>query len=345
MMAKDGLGKIATIGGRFYGMDRAKNWERLKKAYMTMTHAEGEKANSAEEAIDKAYQNNLTDEYILPTVIMENDKPVAQIADNDAVIYFNLRSDRARQFTKFFVGNLDCILRDKIPIEKTLQNLYFAAMTDFGPDLSVHTAYPGHTLQATLPMELGSLKQMYISESEKFAHVTYFLNGGYADPVAGEERIMVMSPIVDSYAKFPEMAGKELTAKIIDCLRNGGCDFITVNYPNADMVGHTGDLKATIKAVEFLDSQIKILSDEILKMGGNLIITADHGNADDMMDPGTDQPNTFHSKNPVPFILISEKYKNRKLKDGGVLGNIAPTILDIFNVEKPKLMDKESLIV
>ncbi|MCX6763272.1 MAG: 2,3-bisphosphoglycerate-independent phosphoglycerate mutase [Candidatus Moranbacteria bacterium] len=345
IMAKEGIGKIATIGGRFYGMDRAKNWGRLKKAYVAMVQAEGEKADSAEEAIDNAYKNKLTDEYVLPTIIMENSQPVAQISDNDAVIFFNLRSDRARQFTKFFVGDRDCILRDKIPVTETLKNLYFAAMTDFGPDLNVHTAYPGHTLQATLPMEIGGFKQLYISESEKFAHVTYFLNGGYADPVAGEERVMVPSPIIDSYAKAPEMAGKEMTAKIMEYLQNRNCDFITVNYPNADMVGHTGDLKATVRAVEFLDSQIKILAEEILKLNGHLIITADHGNADDMMDPGTDQPNTFHTKNPVPFILISEKYKNRKLKDGGVLGNIAPTILDIFGVEKPKLMDKETLIV
>jgi 2,3-bisphosphoglycerate-independent phosphoglycerate mutase len=345
MIAEEGIGKIATLSGRFYAMDRAKNWERLTLAYDAIVFARGEKANSPEEAIDSAYKNNLTDEYLLPTVIFEDNKPVAKIGDNDAVIFYNLRSDRARQFTKLFVAvNNRSIIDDDMPIIDKIKNLYFAAMTDFGPDLDVHTAFPGHTISATLPMILGDIRQLYIAESEKFAHVTYFLNGGYADPVGGEVRVMLKSPAVDSYAKVPEMSAELITEKILESLEKNEYDFIAVNYANADMVGHTGDLAATIKAVEFLDKQIGQLVKKVLKLGGNLIITADHGNADDMLDFDSDQPNTYHTKNPVPFLIAGENFKDKKLRDGGTLGNIAPTILDILNIEKPKLMDKNSLL-
>ncbi len=204
--------------------------------------------------------------------------------------------------------------------------------------------FPGHTISATLPMAAGKLKQLYIAESEKFAHVTYFLNGGYADPVDGEERMMIKSPVVDSYAKAPEMSAQEITDVVVRNIQNDVYDFITINYANADMVGHTGDLPATIKAVETLDRQIEILEKIISEKGGNLIITADHGNADDMVDFESDQPNTFHTKNPVPFLLVGEKFKDKKLRDKGVLGNIAPTILDIMGIEKPKAMKGKSLL-
>lgn len=345
IMAEAGVGKIATLSGRFYAMDRAKNWERLMKAYDAMVFSRGKIADSAEDAINDAYKNDLTDEYLVPTVIVENGKPVAKISENDAIIFYNLRSDRARQFTKLFVANnKKSILSDNMPIVDKIKNLYFSAMTDFGPDLDVHTAFPGHTISATLPMILGDMKQMYIAESEKFAHVTYFLNGGYADPVDNETRVMIKSPAVESYIKNPEMSAGKITDRVLECLQKDECDFITINYANADMVGHTGDLQATIKAVEFLDKQIGRLVPEVLAHGGSMIITADHGNVDDMMDADTDQPNTYHTKNPVPFLLVGERFKNRKLCDGGVLGNIAPTILDIMGIEKPKLMDKKSLL-
>lgn len=345
IISEEGIGKIATLSGRFYAMDRAKNWQRLTKAYDAIVFARGEKAGVAEEAIEKAYADGLTDEYILPTVLVENGKPVAKMQKNDSVIFFNLRSDRARQFTKLFVSNnKERVVSDNMPVLDKIENLYFAAMTGFGPDLDVHTAFPENNILLTLPMVLGDLKQLYLAESEKYAHVTYFLNGGYADPVGGEDRIMIKSPVVDSYAKIPEMSAAELTENILKNIQDDSYDFIAVNYANADMVGHTGNLKATVKAIEFLDEQIKALSEEILKKGGNMIITADHGNAEEMIDFDSDQPNTCHSKNPVPFLLISEKYKNRKLKNGGVLGNIAPTILEILGVNKPKLMKSDSLL-
>jgi 2,3-bisphosphoglycerate-independent phosphoglycerate mutase len=346
IMTEEGIGKIATLSGRFYAMDRAKNWKRLTLSYDALVFANGEKASSAEEAIEKAYKNNLTDEYLLPTVIFEKDQPVAKVKENDSVMFFNFRSDRARQFSKLFIANDEkSILNDDMPIIDKLKNLYFVALTDFGPGLDEHTAFPEHTINATLPMVLGqSKKQLYIAETEKFAHVTYFLNGGYADPVDDEERIMIASKKIDSYAKAPEMSAQEITDVVMQSIKNDRYDFITINYANADMVGHTGDFDATVKAVEVLDKQIEILAKEVLKNNGNLIITADHGNADDMIDFDSDQPNTYHTKNPVPFLIVSEKFKNNKLRDDGVLGNIAPTILDILGIEKPKLMKKFSLL-
>ncbi len=345
IIVEEGIGKIATLSGRFYAMDRAKNWKRLTLAYDAAVFSRGEKANCAEEAIEKAYANSLTDEYLLPTVILENGEPVTQIKKDDAVIFYNFRSDRARQFSKLFIAvDEKSILSDDMPVIDKIENIYFVTLTDFGPGLDEHTAFPEHTILATLPMALGQSKQLYIAESEKFAHVTYFLNGGYADPVDGEDRVMIKSPVVDSYAKVPEMSAKLVTDTVLEALEKNKYDIIVMNYANADMVGHTGDLAATIKAVEFLDKQIERLVDAVLKLGGNLIITADHGNADDMIDFDSDQPNTFHTKNPVPFLIVSEKFKDKKLRDDGVLGNIAPTILDIVDIEKPKLMAKNSLL-
>lgn len=345
IIAEEGIGKIATLSGRFYAMDRAKNWKRLTLAYDACVFARGEKAKSAEEAIEKAYAKNLTDEYLLPTVILEDGTPVAKIKKDDAVVFYNFRSDRARQFSKLFIAtDGKSIIGDDMPVLDKIKNLFFVTLTDFGPGLDEHTAFPEHAILATLPMVLGDVRQLYVAESEKNAHITYFLNGGYADPVGGEDWIIIDSPRVDSYSSTPEMSAGLITKKVLKILEKDEYDFIAINYANADMVGHTGDLKATIKAVEFLDKQIALLTKKVLKMGGNLIITADHGNADDMVDFESEQPNTYHTKNPVPFLIVSEKFKNKKLRDGGVLGNIAPTILDILEIKKPKLMTEDSLL-
>jgi 2,3-bisphosphoglycerate-independent phosphoglycerate mutase len=344
IIKNENIGKIATISGRFYAMDRVKKWPRLTRTYDAMVFARADRAKSAEEAIERAYKKNLTDEYILPTVIMNGPKPTAKIARNDSVIFFNLRSDRARQFTKLFVANnKSIILSEDMPIIDKIKNLFFVALTDFGPDLDIHTAYPECSVLASLPMVLGGLKQLYIAETEKYAHVTYFLNGGYADPVGGEERTVIPSPTAENYASVPQMSANLITQKVFKNIKKNAYDFYAINYANADMVGHTGSLEATVKAVEALDRQIKILAEEIIKIGGNLIITADHGNAEDMYDEDIGQPNTFHTKNPVPFILIGDKFKGIKLKNNGILGNIAPTILEILEIEKPKAMEKGSL--
>jgi len=345
IIAEEGVGKIATLGGRFFGMDRAKNWKRIILAYDAMVYGRGGQANFPEEIIENAYKDGKTDEYIFPSVIIENGKPLAKIKTSDAIIFFNLRSDRARQFSKLFVAmNNQAILEDDMPIVDKIKDLYFVAMTSFGPDLDIHTAFMENEVSQTLPVALQNFRQLYISEREKFAHITYFFNGGFDKAVDGEKRMMFESKKVESYADYPKMSAGEIAQKVIYALKNSEFDFIMLNFPNADMVGHTGNLPAVIEAVEFLDKKIGEISELILQKEGNLIITADHGNADDMFDFKSDQPNTFHTKNPVPFILVSDKFKKRRLKDGGILANVAPTILEIMKVYQPSLMDHESLL-
>ena len=345
IMKEEKIGKVATLSGRFYAMDRTKRWERNIRVYDALVFSQAETAKTPEKAIEENYKRGLSDEYLFPTVILENGKPMAKIAKNDSVVFYNFRSDRARQLTKFFMANnKSSVLKDNMPVVDRIKNLYFVAMTDFGPDLDVHTAFTAAPLKSTLPMALRNLKQLYTSEVEKFAHVTYFLNGGYADAVGGEERIMVESPLVKSYAEAPEMSAEIITENVLQYVKKNIYDFITINFANADMVGHTGNLEATVKAVEVLDEQIGKIYKEVNPRDGNLIVTADHGNADDMIDFDTNQPNTFHTKNPVPFILISDRFKKKKMREDGVLGNIAPTILEILEINRPKAMKEKSLL-
>jgi 2,3-bisphosphoglycerate-independent phosphoglycerate mutase len=344
MMREEGIGKIASLSGRFYAMDRAKNWHRLTRAYDAIVFGKGVAATSAEEAIAQAYKNDLTDEYLVPTVIYEMGQPVATVKKKDSVVFYNLRSDRARQFTKLFVAkSKESMIKDNMPILDRLPDLYFVAMTDFGPDLDVHTVFPGCQVSSTLPMAMSHLKQLYIAESEKYAHVTYFLNGGYADPVNGEDRVMIPSPIIDSYSNIPEMSAPIITDHVVSNIQADKYEFYCINYANADMVGHTGDLPATVKAIECVDKQLRSLAKALAKRNGTLMICADHGNAENMFDEHSNQPNTFHTKNPVPLVIVNELLRRKKLQSGGVLGNIAPTILELLGIDKPKLMDKQSL--
>ncbi|HLM83649.1 MAG TPA: alkaline phosphatase family protein, partial [Candidatus Bathyarchaeia archaeon] len=262
------------------------------------------------------------------------------INNNDSLIFFNLRSDRARQFAKLFV--LDESKETTLP-KPRLKNLYFVAMTNFGPDLPVHTAFQDHPVNGTLPAVLAKFSQLYIAETEKFAHITYFLNGGYADALDGEDRLMIPSPVTDNYAKIPEMSAGKITQKVLNFLKKEKHDFTAINFANTDMVGHTGDMKATVEAAEYVDKCLGKLWKSVKIFGGNLIVTADHGNADCMWDKKARLPMTFHTKNPVPFIVASEKMKRIKLHSGGVLGNISPTICDIMGAEKLKEMKKKSL--
>jgi len=350
--------QIATLSGRFYAMDRTQNWDRTKKVYNALVVGKAKFfSSSAKEAIQQAYQRGETDEFILPTIIVKKAKcdkqgacvdgdPIAQFKDNDSVIFFNLRSDRARQLTKTFVQkdfekkNLQAFVREKI-----LKKLNFVSMTDFGPDLdSIISAFPSEDLKNTLPMALKNLRQLYIAETEKYAHVTYFFNGGYADPVAGESRKIIKSPNVATYDLQPEMSAYAVTEVIVDSLKNNLQDVIVVNFANTDMVGHTGNLTAGIKAVEVVDECIGKIYKEIKKRNGVLIVTADHGNIEEMINEQTGEVDTQHSSFPVPFILINsnEKYD---LKTNGILANVAPTILDLLNIEKPKEMTEKSLII
>lgn len=332
--------RIATVMGRFWAMDRKKEWTRTQKAYDALTLGKGLSAKSPQEAITQSYNRNETDEFIKPYVISSE----GAIKDKDAVIYFNLRSDRARQLTKCFVQDE---FNKKNPgsfkRKKVFKNLVFVAMTSFGPDLdSILTAFPSPDLKDTLPMVLESFRQLYISETEKYAHVTYFFNGGYADPVAGEEREMIPSPRVDSYDRMPEMSTREVAQKVISCINKSKYDFICLNLAAPDMVGHTGNIKAGIKAVEVVDESLGKIVKAVEKNQGTLIVTSDHGNIEEMINSETGEVDTEHSTNPVPFIVVNG---NKKLKlKKGFLGNVAPTILDLLGLPKPKEMKLKSLI-
>jgi len=337
-----GVGEIATIGGRFYGMDRSKNWDRLMFAYNAMAFGKGATAKNAFDAVDQAYENGLTDEYITPTVIVDDRKrPVATIKDNDSVIFFHLRSDRARQFTKLFV--LDSI--EGVKRKKTLKNLFFVAFTNFGPDLPIRTAFATSPIKNTLPFVLGGLKQLYIAETEKFAHVTYFFNGGYANPIGSEARIVIQSKDVKSYKESPEMSSKEIGEVIVGNIKFDVYDFIVVNLANLDMVGHTGDIKAAIKAAEHVDHVVNLVVQSVLEKDGTVIIIGDHGNADEMIDVNTGEIMTNHSNNPVPLIMINNLWqgKNEVLKDVH-LCDVAPTIIDLFEIKKPTEMTGQSVL-
>ncbi len=336
--------KIASICGRYYAMDRNKIWERTEATYNLLTEGQGFKANNFEEAVLQAYNRGETDEYIQPTVILENDKAMTKISDKDGIIFFNLRSDRARQLAKVFVQKDFCQLNiNCFTCKKRLENIKFCAMTDFGPDLDhILTAYPSPDLENTLPMVMKDFKQLYISEKEKYAHVTYFFNGGYADPVAHEERIIIPSPNVKSYAQVPQMNALKLTKIVTNKLKKD-IDFLVVNYCNPDMIGHTGNLEAGIKAVEICDTMVGKIVKTVLRKNGVALITADHGNVEEMINLKTGEVDTGHSGYKVPFILVSNHLKNVKLNEG-ILGNVAPTILNIFGIDQPKEMTLNSLI-
>lgn len=342
-LKKINIGKIATIAGRFYAMDRVKNWGRLVKSYNAMVLAEGEVARTPRQAITDAYKNNITDEFIPPTIIAdEYNNPTAQVRDGDAVIFFNLRSDRARQLTKLFLlRNIPGIKDFIFP----LNNIFFVGMTDFGPDLpGYHSAFGSVDVEKALPWVLKDLKQLYVAESEKYAHVTYFFNGGFANPVGGEHRIMIESPQVERYDKKPEMSAKEITKTLLNNIKYDVYDFYGVNFANPDMVGHTGNLKATVAAVRSVDKCLDEIVKAVLIKNGSVFITADHGNAEEMIDLRTDGVNTSHSKNPVPFIMIKDN-SPYKLKASGILADVAPTILESINLAKPKDMTGESLLI
>lgn len=339
-----GAEKIATIMGRFYAMDRNKIWERTELAYNAMVMGDGLEAESPEAAIEQAYNRGETDEYISPTIIREHGKPVATIQEQDVIYFFNARSDRARQITKAFVQpefekkNPGAFHRKKL-----IKETRFVAMTDFGPDLpGIFTAFPSPDISEAMAKAIGdAYRQLYISETEKYAHVTYFINGGYAEPINGEDRELVQSPNQYSYADRPQMSAAEITKRVLGYIKHDTYNFICVNFPNADMVGHTGDFEAAKKAVKVIDTEIKKIVDAILEKNGMVIITADHGNAEVMIDAKTGEMMTEHTTNPVPFIWIAGG-KQPALKKG-TLPDVAPTLLKMLGIPKPKVMTGKSL--
>jgi len=337
---------ICTVIGRFYAMDRKKAWERTMLSYYAMVDGKhAHKANSPQEGITRAYNGNITDEFIEPVIIYRKGKMTRRIADNDSVIFLNLRSDRARQMSKPFVqDNFEKINPGSPKRKKVLKNLCFVAMTDFGPDLdSILTAYPSEDVKKTLPMILEGKKQVYIAESEKYAHVTFFFNGGYANLVDGEERVNIPSPSVKSYDETPAMSTAKIIQKIALSLKD--YDFICANIACPDMVGHTGNMKACIKTAGAVDKYVQKVVNLALKSDCALIITADHGNLEYKLNLETEEIMTEHTTNPVPCIFVGKGLnKDLKLAKNGVLGNVAPTILKLLGVKKDHLMDKESLI-
>ncbi|CUS95657.1 phosphoglycerate mutase (2,3-diphosphoglycerate-independent), partial [Candidatus Kryptonium thompsonii] len=336
-----GVGKIAVVGGRYYGMDRDNRWERTEKYYKAMTEAQGEKFKSAEEGILKSYEKGITDEFVVPFIIVdENGNPVGQVRDGDSVIFFNFRADRARQLTRAFIDeNFDKFNRRKI-------NVHFVTMTEYNDDFNVPIAFKPVYLTNTLGEIISKygFKQLRIAETEKYAHVTYFFSGGREDPFEGEDRILIPSPKVATYDLKPEMSAFEVTDKVIEEMEKNKYALIVLNFANPDMVGHTGVIPAAVKAIEAIDTCIGRIYNSAKKNNYVMIITADHGNAEKMIDPETNEPHTAHTTNQVPFILVMDEYKG-ELKKDGKLGDIAPTILTIMNLPIPPEMDGEILLL
>lgn len=346
-----GIGKIATVCGRNWSMDRNNNWDRIEKAYLMLTEGKGEQVQNLTKYLQDSYVKGITDEYLEPGVIVdENGKPTALIEDNDCVIFFNFREDRARELTvAFTVPGFDKFKKNKSP------KITFSTMIEYENDLPVSVVFPKEEVCNGLGETLSknNKKQLRISETEKYAHATYFFNGGKEDPWQGEERILIPSPSVSKFDESPEMSAAEITENILEAIEKKEYDFILVNYANADMVGHTGNEKACIEAVKSLDKAMSLIIPATLKAGGCLLITADHGNIEELKNANTGQVDTEHSTNPVPLWYVTpdnhrnkmpEEIKQEETKIGGLLSDIAPTVLDIIGIEKPQEMGGESLL-
>jgi 2,3-bisphosphoglycerate-independent phosphoglycerate mutase len=342
-LADLGVGEIATVIGRYWAMDRDKRWERVAKAYQAMAAGKGLKAPLPQVAVEQAYDLRVTDEFVEPTVIVDKEgNPLAAIKPGDGIIFFNFRADRARQLTRAFVDE-DFAGFDRpggyLPV-------HFCCLTQYDLTINAPVAFPPQNLTNTLGQVLSRAgkRQLRIAETEKYAHVTFFFNGGVEEPEEGEDRILIPSPKVATYNMKPEMSAPEVTQRVLEELKLQLYDVIILNYANPDMVGHTGDLEAAIKAVEVVDDCLGQVVDEVIRTGGHVLLTADHGNAEEMLDE-EDKPLTAHTSNLVPFILISEKYRGAKLARGKSLEDVAPTILDILGMAKPPEMTGTSLIL
>ncbi|MCI8645517.1 MAG: 2,3-bisphosphoglycerate-independent phosphoglycerate mutase [Firmicutes bacterium] len=335
-MEKKGLGKISVISGRYYAMDRDKRWERVVLAYDAMTLGEGQQADSSEQAVSAAYDRDENDEFVKPTVVAGG-QPVK---DGDAMIMFNFRPDRAREITRAFVADEF----DGFERKKKIQNLFYVCMTQYDAQMpNVQVAFPPQTLTNTLGEYLADqgLTQLRIAETEKYAHVTFFFNGGVEAPNRNEDRILIPSPKVATYDLQPEMSAYLVTEKALSEIASDKYDVIILNFANADMVGHTGVMDAAVAAIEALDQCVPKIADAVLARGGQILLTADHGNADNMLKEDGSVV-TAHSLNPVPLLHIAKDPV--QLKDGGKLADLAPTLLELMNLPIPEEMTGESLI-
>jgi 2,3-bisphosphoglycerate-independent phosphoglycerate mutase len=350
-----GLGEVATVSGRFYAMDRDNHWERIEKTYNAMVKGiSDEYFPDPVQAVEASYAKKVFDEEFIPVVIGENGRPTATVGRGDAIIFMNYRSDRARQLTKAFVSEEF----DKFPREK-IQDLYFVTMTEYEQGLPVEVAMPKESIELCLSRTVSEsgLSQYHISETEKYAHVTFFFNGGKEDPFKFEDRDVIPSPRVASYADMPEMSALAVTDKLTKVIMQEKHDFIVVNYANPDMVGHTGDIPACVRAVETVDHCLGQVVDLILSKGGRCIITADHGNCEECRNLQTGEISKDHSTNPVPCIIIGEEYRGKSSPDSQLIGNdlsllrpvgllsdVTATALKMMSVEIPKYISGQPLI-
>ena len=335
-----GVGKIATVSGRYYAMDRDKRWERIEKAFGAIVLGNGERVPDPEAAILRSYAKGVTDEFIDPLTIMDaRNEPVGLIRDGDACFFFNYRADRGREMTEALTSETLLVpSRSLAP-----KNLKFATMTQYDKSLGVPFVLTREPLQNILGYVCGELnwKNLRIAETEKYAHVTYFFNGGIEKPFPGEEREMVQSPKVATYDLKPEMSAQGITDIVLDAMGRKDFDVIVMNFANADMVGHSGQMEPTVRAVEAIDSCLGQIWSRLKEKNGRWIITADHGNAETMIDPITKGPHTYHTTNPVPFILVDDS--GEKLRPGGSLQDVAPTLLRVLGEGQPRDMTGRDL--
>lgn len=337
-MDKVGVGKIATVSGRYYAMDRDKRWDRVKLAYDAQFLGMGETSQNAKDAVLASYEKGKKDEFVLPTVILKDANPIAKIEENDSIIFFNFRPDRARQITRAIVDV------DFDGFERKYVKTVFVCMTQYDITIkNVFVAFKPKSLDNTLGEYLSKkgINQLRIAETEKYAHVTFFFNGGVEEPNINEDRKLIPSPKVATYDLQPEMSAVEVKDELLRALDEDKYDFIVVNFANPDMVGHTGIMDAAVKAIETVDRCLGEVINKIISLNGKAIITADHGNAEEMVDINGN-PTTAHSTNPVPCIVVGE---SKKLRNDGSLCDLAPTILEMMNIEKPEEMTGNSLVI
>jgi len=352
-------GKIASVNGRYYAMDRDRRWERIAKAYNAMVFgdAEGGKCADPVQGMKDSYNKGVTDEFVVPFVCTDTDKdksgqPLATIRDDDACICFNFRADRVRQITRALARNSGlnakggsdlpgaADLDGTIPRDRVPKNLQYVCMTRYDKNFSLPVVIPPESMANILANVMGGLnmRNLRVAETEKYAHVTYFFNGGVEQPFPGEERVMIQSPKVATYDLKPEMSAAGIADAVIKATEEGTFDVIIVNFANADMVGHSGKIEPTMKAVETVDACLGRIESSVRAKGGAILITADHGNAEMMIDPATGGPHTAHTTNPVPFIVVAEDAKQYTLKPNGSLRDISPTMLGMLGVVEPKEM-------
>ncbi len=341
-LRETGTGRIATVIGRFYAMDRDKRWDRVQQAYDAMVRGVGRRAPGALEAVRVSYAEKVGDEFVPPTVIVDGDAPVGTIRDGDAVIFFNFRADRARELTRALaVPGFHEFDRGGLRLGM------FVCMSQYDETFDLPVAFPPEQPREIFAEVLAEhgLTQFRTAETEKYAHVTFFFNGGREVVFPGEERVLIPSPReVKTYDLKPEMAAPEVTSRLVQAVDSGKYDFLLVNYANPDMVGHTGKLDAAMKAVRVVDDCLGRLAEACARANVVLVITADHGNCELMRDPVTGQPHTAHTTNPVPFHLVHPDFVGAKLRSGGILADVAPTLLKIMGLPQPKLMDRNGLL-